>query len=268
MLENGLVNQKVIGVAFDGTGLGTDGNLWGAEFLVCDYRNFRRAASLMSVPLMGAEKAITEPWRISCFWLWRIFKDEFLELPLPLIKKIKKRQWEVIKTMYLAGFNCPLSSSMGRLFDAAASLILGRTHSGYEAQLARELQAFAHKTEFADKGYRFAIRRNNAMFILDPLPLFREMVSQIIAGRDKAEIALSFHSSIARLIHGMSLTIRKETGINKVVLSGGVFQNGLLLRLASDLLHKEGFAVLTSRKFSCGDYGIALGEIAIAGGVE
>ncbi|MBI5144974.1 MAG: carbamoyltransferase HypF, partial [Candidatus Omnitrophica bacterium] len=126
MADNGLKNQEVIGVAFDGTGLGTDNTLWGAEFFLCDYKNFKRSAHLKEVALLGAEKAILEPWRLLVSW----------GLKPRRLKKIAQRKLRVLKKMYLSGFNAPQSSSMGRLFDAAGSLILGKDKVNFEAELA------------------------------------------------------------------------------------------------------------------------------------
>ena len=124
MAENGLKNQQVIGVAFDGTGLGVDNAVWGAEFLLCDYNKFSRAAHLKEIPLVGGERAILEPIRLACAWL-------------DFDQSIDKRQ--IFKKIFLSGINSPLASSMGRLFDAAASLVLGKRKASFEAELAIEL---------------------------------------------------------------------------------------------------------------------------------
>ncbi|MDP2918545.1 MAG: carbamoyltransferase HypF, partial [bacterium] len=137
MAENGSKGKKVIGVAFDGTGLGADNKLWGAEFLICDYKNFQRAAHLKEIPLLGGERAILEPWRLLAAWTGR---------------GIDKKKWQVLKKMYSVNFNSPLSSSMGRLFDAVASLILGKTKANFEAELAIELERLAHRSSFIVHG--------------------------------------------------------------------------------------------------------------------
>jgi len=115
MVEFGLKNQKIIGVAFDGTGFGSDNTLWGAEFLICDYKNFKRRAHLREIPLLGGERAILEPWRLAAAWLNLIYKDKFLDLDINFVKGIDKNKWQVLKNMNLTGFNSTLASSMGRL---------------------------------------------------------------------------------------------------------------------------------------------------------
>ena len=140
MVENGLKNQKVIGVAFDGTGLGPDNALWGAEFLVCDYKSFQRKGHLKEIPLLGQERAIQEPWRVAAAWLYSVYGDRFLNSGINFVKGIDRNKWEVLKKMYLSGFNSPLASSMGRLFDAVASLVLEKQKAGFEAELAVALE--------------------------------------------------------------------------------------------------------------------------------
>ena len=143
MAENGLKNQKVIGVAFDGTGLGTDNTLWGAEFLICDYKNFKRKAHLRQIPLLGGERAISEPWRLAAMWLYLAYKEKFLNLKIEFLKGINKNKWKILKDMYLKGINSPLASSMGRLFDAAASIVLEKYEARFEAEPAIELEKLA-----------------------------------------------------------------------------------------------------------------------------
>jgi hydrogenase maturation protein HypF len=288
MADNGLKNQKVIGVAFDGTGLGTDGKIWGGEFLLCDYRDFQRAAHLKEVPLLGAEKAISEPWRLSAAWLYAAYKDKFPGLNIDFVKKLDKKKWQVLKKMYLAGFNSPPASSMGRLFDAVGSLVLEKYKVRQEAELAVELERLAmqhsslrgarratkqSQTEIASpptgarndgQPYTFDITRGKDGYILDPLPMFRAIVQDLKEKALKEKIALRFHITVAEMARKTCRILRKEARINKVVLSGGVFQNNLLLRLSSELLYKDGFAVFTHRHTGCNDSGIALGQALIA----
>ncbi len=267
MAENGLKNQKVIGVAFDGTGLGDDNTLWGAEFLICDYRGFRRKAHLKEIPLLGGQRAITEPARVTAAWLYLIYKDRFLGL----LKGMPKDKWRVLKNMYSSGFNSPLASSMGRLFDAAASLILEKPRAHFEAELAIELEQIAirYPCLVGRQGllatcYKFKITNIGDRYILDPRPVFGGIIADLKARRPKKEIAYKFHLSIAELIRKTCLILRKQAGINKVVLSGGVFQNNLLLCLSKDLLYKDGFSVFTHNNLSCNDSAVSLGQIAIA----
>lgn len=272
MLENGLKNQRVIGVAFDGTGLGIDNRLWGAEFLVCDYKNFKRRAHLREIPLLGGERAILEPWRLVAAWLYLAYKDRFLDLGIDFVKGINKKKWRVLKKMYLSGFNSPLASSAGRLFDAAASLVLEKYKADFEADLAIKLEKLATgcrlsldcARDMRATGYPFKIIKNREKYILDPLPIFKQIVLDLKAKVPKEEIAYRFHLTVAQMIKRACLILRKENGINRIVLSGGVFKNNLLLRLSLDLLYQDGFSVFTHKQLSCSDCGISLGQAVIA----
>jgi hydrogenase maturation protein HypF len=264
MLENGLRNQRVIGVAFDGTGLGPDNRLWGAEFLICDYKDFKRRAHLREVPLLGAEKAILEPWRLAAVWLYLAYKEKFLDLDINFVKGINKKKWRVLEKMYLSGFNSPLASSAGRLFDAAASLILEKYKANFEAELAMELEKIALRYTLNAIRYKFKMIKNKDEYILDPLPMFKQIVADLKSKEPRAKIAYRFHLTLAQMIKESCLILRKENKINKVVLSGGVFQNNLLLCLSLDLLYQERFEVVTHKQLSCNDSCISLGQAVIA----
>ncbi len=264
MADNGLKNQKVIGVAFDGTGLGNDNRIWGAEFLVCDYKNFIRCAHLREIPLVGAERAILEPWRLAAIWLYRIYKERFLNLGINFVKGINKKEWQVLKNMYLSDFNSPLVSSMGRLFDAVASLVLAKYKVKFEAELAMELEKITTGHRLKAAGYKFQVIKSKGKYILDPSLMFKEIIADLKARQAKERIAYRFHLSVAEMARKMCIILRKESGINKVVLSGGVFQNNLLLSLILDLLYKKDFRVFVHRNLSCNDSGISLGQAVIA----
>ena len=260
MADNGLVNQKVIGVAFDGTGLGSDGTLWGAEFLISDYRNFYRAAHLKEIALIGAEKAILEPWRL------------LAGLGLARPDSVNKNDWQTVKKLYSKDFNSPYASSMGRLFDAAACVILDKPRAGFEAGLAIELEhtaisfqpsAFSH--QLSANSYKYKIIKNKDKFVVDPIPIFKDIIRDLQKKEPKAKIAYRFHLTVADIISKICKLLRKKYKINKVVLSCVVFQNNLLLRLSLGLLYKEGFKVFIHKDLSCNDSGISLGQAVIAG---
>lgn len=271
MLDNGFKNQKVIGVAFDGTGLGSDSHIWGAEFFICDYERFKRRAYLKEIPLLGGEKAILEPARLLAAWLYLIYKDRFLDLDISVVKKIGKAKWRILKKMLVSRFNSPLASSTGRLFDAAASLILGKPEARYEAELAMELESLAsswtkdegRRTKDA-RHYRFTLIKDKDCYMINPLPMFKEIIRDLETKEPKERITYRFHFTIASMIRNICLILREEDKIRKIVLSGGVFQNRLLSGLSLDLLNKEGFEVFTHNKLSCNDSGISLGQAAIA----
>ena len=264
MVENKLSNEKVIGVAFDGTGLGNDNNLWGAEFLVCNYRDFKRRAHLKEIPLLGGERAILEPARVVFAWFYSIYKDKLFNLDFAWVKKMGRDKQRVLKNMYFSGFNSPLASSMGRLFDAVGSLVLDKGKVRFEAELARELEKIALSPKPSAASYKFKIIKDNDTYILDPALMFKEIIADLKREEAKGKIAYKFHLSVAQMIKKICLILRKENKINKVVLSGGVFQNNLLLCLALDLLYKEDFKVFRHRDLSSNDSSISLGQLAVA----
>ncbi|MDD5431685.1 MAG: FGGY-family carbohydrate kinase [Candidatus Omnitrophica bacterium] len=265
MAENGLKNEQVIGVAFDGSGLGFDNTIWGAEFLICNYKTSVRIAHLKKIKLLGGEKAILEPWRIAAAWLNSIYGGSFLKLKIDFTKGVDKIKWHILKEMESVSFNTPLTSSMGRLFDAFASLVLVKYNASYEAQLPIELEKLATRANVtSQKTYQFGIKENAGMFIIDPSPLFRAAVADLKNKRPKAEIAYCFHLAVANAINDICLRIRKTRKINTIVLSGGVFQNKLLLGLSKDCLKSLGFTVLTHKKLSCNDSSVSLGQAVVA----
>ena len=263
MAENGMNNQKVIGVAFDGTGLGEDGTLWGAEFLVCDYKSFKRAAHLREIALLGGEMAIFEPWRLAALWLYFAYGDKFLKLNIDFVRKLDKKKWAVLKKMYLSGINSPLASSAGRLFDAAASLVLSKYKALFEAELAIELEKIAESWKPGVGSYEFKILKDNSGYIIDPKPMFKQMIMDLKSKQVKAKISYKFHYTVSEIIKDTCAIIRQDSGINKIVLSGGVFQNKLLTRLCSSALLKSGFNVFKHELLSCNDSSISLGQAAI-----
>ncbi|MDD5567933.1 MAG: hypothetical protein PHY88_01835 [Candidatus Omnitrophica bacterium] len=246
MAENGLKDQKVIGVAFDGTGLGSDNNIWGAEFLVCNYKTFVRQAHLKEIPLVGGERAVLEPWRVLAAW-FGFDKNQDL------------------RKVYQAGINSPLASSMGRLFDAVASLVLNKKKASFEAELPIALERLAEKGKLRSSGYRFNLKKYKDNYIIDPSGIFKQISKDLKSGILRKDVALDFHHSIASMIAQTCLVLRKRNKIKKVALSGGVFQNRLLLNFSSSLLYEEGFEVFTHQKLSCNDSCVSLGEAIIAG---
>lgn len=264
MAENNLGNQKVIGVVFDGTGLGKDTELWGAEFLICDYKGFERVAYLEAIPLLGAEKAIKEPWRVAAAWLYSAYRDSFMNLKIGFVKKIEKRKWSILKNMYNSNFNSPYASSMGRLFDAVASMLFEESKVNHEAQLAVKLEKLAWQSKLNTGHYTISLRRSGGAYIVSPGKMFREIVADLRKNTPGADIAYKFHSYVAEAIKGACLRIREDTHINKTVLSGGVFQNKLLLKMALKLLYQEGFIVFIHKNISSNDSGISLGQAVIA----
>ncbi len=265
MAENNISGSKVIGVVFDGTGWGLDNTGWGAEFLVCrGYRSFARQAHLRNIPLIGASAAIREPARLAAAWLSAAYGEKFRQLKIPLVRRIPRGRWMLWQKMSESGFNSPLVSSMGRLFDAVASIVLAQSQARFEAALAVTLQKVAESYRGLGKAYRFAVKEDNGAQIIDPAPMVIDIVQAIGRGAYPAEIAFRFHVTVAEMIHKTCCSIQKLTGINKVALSGGVFQNSLLLSLTLNLLYRENFKVITHRRLPCNDACVSLGQAAVA----
>ena len=270
MVENRLKNTEIIGVAFDGTGFGQDSRLWGAEILVCNYMNFKRAAHLKYIQLPGGEMAIREPWRICASWLFLIYKENFLKIKIDFVKKIERRKWLLLRKILEHNFNSPLSSSIGRLFDAVSAMVLGMDKVNYEGQAAIELEREAKKfinqqnLQKKLKGYSYKIIKKKDGYVIDPSLIFKEIVSALTRRQPKGAISFRFHLTLARIVADICLRIRKDTKINKVALSGGVFQNKILLNLILDLLYRRNFEVFYHQDLTCTDANISLGQMAVA----
>jgi len=262
MAEHGLpLDSQVIGVSFDGTGYGTDDAIWGGEFLLAGYAGFERAAHLDYVPLPGGDAAIERPYRAALSYL-RHAGLEWDE-PLPPVAAADAEERAVVARMLERGFNAPLTSSMGRLFDAVASLAGVAQEVSYEAQAAIWLEARAGDGA-AVEPYPFAIRREGETWTLDPAPLVRAVVGDVRAGLPAALIGARFHEGVGQLVLDVCGILRDKSGLRAVALSGGVFQNVTLLRRARELLEADGFTVYTHRVVPANDGGVALGQVAVA----
>ena len=265
MVDNNLRDGRVIGVAFDGTGLGDNGGLWGAEFLLCTYKGFQRKGHLREIPLIGAEMAIRQPFRLALVWLWWLRGERFWDEDILILKNIKRATLCQIKQIWDKGLNSPLASSMGRLFDAVGCILLGQPTVKYEAELAIRTEELAQRHLAKVSAYPFSLGRQDKLWVINPLPMFKEMLGDIHARESKEKIALRFHLTVARMIKEVCVKIRQDTLVNSVALSGGVFQNALLRQLSVEILTRGGFRVYTHRKIPCHDAGISVGQAVIAG---
>ncbi|MBN1176851.1 MAG: carbamoyltransferase HypF [Dehalococcoidales bacterium] len=261
MAENG-VEGPVIGVAFDGTGYGTDGHIWGGEFLVGDYTGFQRMEYLEYLPLPGGAQAIKRPYRTAIGYLLALGIE--LDRQLPFLKNIDPGEIDIIRSQIEQGINAPLTSSMGRLFDAVSALIGVRGIIEYEAQAAIDLETLAGKAVNESARYPFSVTKNEDINTIKVHDLLAAIVNDLHNRTPKARIAARFHNTVAQMILEICQKISPKTGINGVALSGGVFQNRLLLRKAVDLLESAEFEVYTHRQVPCNDGGISLGQVAIA----
>jgi hydrogenase maturation protein HypF len=264
LVEN-KVKGPVIGVAFDGTGYGTDDAIWGGEFLLADWRSFQRVGHLEYAPLLGGVAAIKKPYRMALSYLYTLLGESFSLEGLP-IGKLNPAELEIIKQQLKRGINAPLTSSAGRLFDAVSALVGVREEIDYEAQAAIELEMLTpdEGDEFEFKSYPFSIVEHQGMRVVTLGGLFSTIVQDVKNQTPIPLISLKFHNTVAEIITTMCKLIARETGITQVALSGGVFQNRLLLKLATSILQREGFSVTTHHLVPCNDGGISLGQAVIA----
>jgi hydrogenase maturation protein HypF len=250
----------VIGVAFDGTGYGTDGTLWGGEFLIADLAGFERAGHLAPVPMPGGAAAIRQPWRMAAAYLRAAYPGG---PPSGLdVAKRNERNWAAVTSMAGRGVNAPLSSSAGRLFDAVAALLSVRDTINYEGQAAVELEQLADPGETGS--YRAEVT-GPGPFIIESAGLVRAVTGELTEGAPTPLIAARFHNGVAALIEDGCALARERHGLDTVALSGGVFQNLIVAERAAARLEARGFRVLTHSRVPCNDGGISLGQAVVAG---
>ena len=254
----------VIGVAFDGTGYGTDGSLWGGEFLLADLAGFERAGHLAGVPMPGGAAAIRQPWRMAAAYLDAAYPERSPD-GLPVAVR-HAGSWADVLTMSRRGINAPLTSSAGRLFDAVAALTGVRDSVSYEGQAAVELEqrAAAAWAAVPPSGAYRATITPGAPLTVAGADLFRAAAEDLRDGQPADVIAARFHRGVADTIVEVCVLLRESSGLGTVALSGGVFQNVLLLETAAGLLEGSGFRVLTHGRVPPNDGGISLGQAVVA----
>lgn len=258
------VTDPVIGVAYDGTGMGEDGKVWGAEILVADLRSFRRAAHLRYAPLPGSDLAVRRPWRAALGYLSLdpaaapAFRRAFLGVP--------DRDREVAERQALRRLNAPEASSMGRLFDAAAAVLGVRLEARYEGQAAMELEALAGEVPAEPLPLPLS-RGGEGTWILDPLPLLSALGERLAAGEDGALLAARFHEGVAAATAEVVTRVAGETGIGTAALGGGCFQNARLLASVRRRLEAAGVRVLVPRRLGPNDGAISYGQAAVAAAI-
>lgn len=257
------IEGKVIGLAMDGTGYGMDGNAWGGEFLIADETGFERFGHLQYIVLPGGEKAIHEPWRIAVSLLKMAYGPSWKETAERLNLISDKNQYELFDKIIDGRINSPLSSGLGRLFDGVAALVGAHKHVSFEGQAAMSLETLA--TGSSGKPYPFEIiRTKDKPYILDISSIIKGIVKDMDGGQSSAKIAASFHQTLIDAFASMADEMRRETGLNRVVLSGGCFQNKVLLEGAVDKLKNSGFDVFCHRQVPANDGGISLGQAVAA----
>ena len=286
LADNG-ADGPVIGVAFDGTGYGTDGTIWGGEFLIADLAGFERAGHLAPVPMPGGAAAIRQPWRMAAAYLDSAYPGG---PPVTLdVARRNERQWASVTAMARRSINAPLTSSAGRLFDAVAAILGVRDSVNYEGQAAVELEQLADPAERG--AYRAAVlasagadaapvaatpggarpgtpadrgRPSGVQLQVSGGDLVRAVAEDMAAGVDRSIVAARFHNGVAALIEDCCLALRERYGLSTVALSGGVFQNLLLLHAVIGRLEARRFVVLVHSRVPCNDGGISLGQAVVA----
>ncbi len=249
----------VIGVALDGTGYGPDGAVWGGEVLVADLHGYERMAHLEYLPLPGGEAAIRRPYRIAWGYLW----ETLGEIPqIPTLSHFNPQERRIVIQQVARGLNAPLTSSCGRLFDAVSALLGLCPVTTFEAQAAIALELAARTAEIGRRSpYPFAMGEDGVIGLGEVLA---GIVADVQRGRATADIAAAFHVTVAEMVTRAAAQVRERTGLGTVALSGGVFQNRLLLRLVRERLRERGFEVLSHRQVPANDGGLSLGQAVVA----
>jgi hydrogenase maturation protein HypF len=271
------IDGEVIALTLDGTGLGTDGHIWGGEILVCTHRGFSRRAQLSYVHMPGGDAAVMEPWRMAAAVLFKIHGRSFLDLEFPFIRSMDPQKLMFICQMMEKNLNCPLTSSAGRLFDAVSSLV-GLCHRvSYEGQAAMVLEAAAVASGGLEgnkngRVYSFDLIESqkeadsdySPYYEIDMMPCIREIVQDVKKGHTPGEISNGFHTALVKGFVDTASRVKKDTGIKTAVLSGGVFNNTLVLNKTISELENQGFTVYSHTKVPTGDGGICLGQALVA----
>ncbi|MBN1952832.1 MAG: carbamoyltransferase HypF [Bacteroidales bacterium] len=256
MAEHGL-EEPVIGVAYDGTGYGTDGHTWGSEVMLADYKNFQRISHFEYIPLPGGDRVTDEPWRTALSYLVHSYVGEWDELDIPLLQKLDISRAKKLEEAVRKGINSPLSCSAGRLFDAIAALTGICTESNYHAEAPQLLENYLHDGPVLP--YSFLPGKTVSFS-----PMIREIILDLQRHLPLESIITRFHTTIAEAARLQVKLAAEKQDINKVALSGGSFQNKYLTEKLVHLLKQDGFTVFLPGEVSCNDGGIALGQLAIA----
>ena len=265
LAEHG-VEGRAVGAIFDGTGYGGDGTVWGGELLFGSTADFERAGNVWPVRLPGGERAIREPWRMALSWLIAAHPDtepDAIGIPGALAGLVEPEKWRSVAQLAVAGLGSPVTSSIGRLFDAVAALCGLRARINYEGQAAIELEAACAAAERASYPIS-VIHGNDGRLLIDPRETVRAVCADVAAGRSAATVAARFHNAIRDATVQACASVASARSADVAVLSGGVFQNRRLLGGVSDGLRRAGLRVLVPDRLPLGDGGISYGQAAVA----
>jgi hydrogenase maturation protein HypF len=261
MVDNGLDDRQLIGLAFDGMGHGTDGRIWGGEALIASFAGFERFAHLEYLPLAGSDAAVRAPWRIAAGYALTLGIDVD---DLPFLQNVDKQALRILHRQIDRELDSPLTSSMGRLFDAVASLIGVRNEVTCEAQAAIEMEVLSKPFIAAAQSYPYSVEAAEDGMTIRVYELFQSIVEDVRAGESVGRIGANFHKTIADIAINVSGRARAATGLNEVALSGGVWQNQILLDLVRDGLGQSEFTAYFHKQVPSNDGGLSLGQAVIA----
>ncbi len=254
------INEEVIGISLDGTGFGSDGNIWGGEFMIADLKSYRRFTHFDYIPMPGGEKAIAEPWRMAFAYIFKYFGDSFDYNSVPLFNSVNEQKLVLVKEMIINKMNSPITSGAGRLFDAVSAILGFCPVSTFDSEAPMRLES-AIDVETNDF---YPFQADNSIVFADTIKAILEDLSR----QKISVISAKFHNTVAQVILEVSKQIRRVTSINNVILSGGVFQNKYLLEKSLYLLNRNRFEVFTNHLVPANDGGISLGQIVIASKIK
>jgi hydrogenase maturation protein HypF len=249
-----------VGAIYDGTGYGPDGTVWGGELLVGGLAGFERAGMLFPVRLPGGDRAAEEPWRMACAWLAAAGGAE-PELPASLAGRVDPGRWHAVAELARTGTASPLTTSSGRLFDAVAALCGLRTAVSYEGQAAAELEAAVDPAE--RRGYELPLAGSRPL-VMDARPAMAAAAGELAGGASAGVVSARFHNGLAAATAAACARVASDRGLGTAVLSGGVFQNRVLLERTAERLERAGLRVLVPRALPPNDGGISYGQAAVA----
>ncbi|MBM7833497.1 carbamoyltransferase HypF [Clostridium sardiniense] len=262
------IKDKVIGIAYDGAGFGDDGTIWGGEFIVCNYKKFKRVGHVSNFKLPGGDKATENPWRIGVSLIYEAlgYDDESLDRMVDVISK-DRREIKFILDILDKKINTPVCSSIGRLFDGISSMLGFTMKRSYEGEAAIYLENLAYKflenNNLYKEHYSYEIRKDNEMLQIDFKRMIIEILKDIDNKKSKEEIALKFHNTVVEFTINLAIKLREVYRLNNIALSGGVFQNEILLSGISRGLEEKEFNVITHKLIPCNDSGISYGQLLI-----
>ena len=260
LAEHG-VGGRAVGAIFDGTGFGSDGTVWGGELLAGDLAGFERVGHLWPVRLPGGDQAVREPWRMACAWLQEE-RGEAGAVPTALVHEVDLARWEAVAYMARTQTAAPITTSVGRLFDAVAALCGLRAVVNYEGQAAAELEGAANRAERG--AYELPVAESAGSLVLDARPVIAAVADDVSRGACAGVVSARFHAALARATAQACVAAAGARGLEHVVLSGGAFQNRLLLERTASAIEDAGLRVHVPERLPPNDGGISYGQAAVA----